>query len=163
MKSFTDNLGRSWTLVVNVAAIKRVRALCDVDLNAIVEIDKDNNPSTKLLERLSSDPVLLVDVLYAVCKPDCDQKNVSDEDFGAAMAGDAIDHATAALLDEIVDFFPEAKRLAFKKILSATRRFEEIAKKRLETMLQDGKFEEKLVSELEQLTGLSGSAPASAE
>lgn len=163
MKSFTDNLGRTWMLVVNVAAIKRVRALCDVDLNAIVEIDKDNNPSTKLLERLSSDPVLLVDVLYAVCKPDCDQKNVSDEDFGAAMAGDAIDHATAALLDEIVDFFPEAKRLAFKKILSATRRFEEIAKKKLETMLQDGKFEEKLVSELERLTGLSGNAPASAE
>lgn len=163
MKSFTDNLGRSWTLVVNVAAIKRVRALCNVDLNAIVEIDKDNNPSTKLLEKLSSDPVLLVDVLYAVCKPDCDQKNVSDQDFGAAMAGDAIDHATAALLDEIVDFFPEAKRLAFKKILSATRRFEEIAKKRLETMLQDGQFEEKLVSELERLTGLSGNAPASAE
>lgn len=163
MKSFTDNLGRAWTLVVNVAAIKRVRALCDVDLNAIVEIDKDNNPSTKLLERLSSDPVLLVDVLYAVCKPDCDQKNVSDQDFGAAMAGDAIDHATAALLDEIVDFFPEAKRLAFKKILSATRRFEEIAKKRLETMLQDGQFEEKLVSELERLTGLSANVPASAE
>lgn len=163
MKSFTDNLGRAWTLVVNVAAIKRVRALCDVDLNAIVEIDKDNNPSTKLLERLSSDPVLLVDVLYAVCKPDCDQKNVSDQDFGAAMAGDAIDHATAALLDEIVDFFPEAKRLAFKKILAATRRFEEIAKKRLETMLQDGQFEEKLVSELERLTGLSGNAPVSAE
>lgn len=163
MKSFTDNLGRAWTLVVNVAAIKRVRALCDVDLNAIVEIDKDNNPSTKLLERLSTDPVLLVDVLYAVCKPDCDQKNVSDQDFGAAMAGDAIDHATAALLDEIVDFFPEAKRLAFKKILSATRRFEEIAKKRLETMLQDDQFEEKLVCELEWLTGLSGNAPASAE
>lgn len=163
MKSFTDNLGRTWMLVVNVAAIKRVRALCDVDLNAIVEIDHDNNPSTKLLERLSSDPVLLVDVLYAVCKPDCDQKQVSDQDFGAAMAGDAIDHATTALLDEIVDFFPEAKRLAFKKILSATRRFEEIAKKKLETMLQDGKFEEKLVSELERLTGLSESAPASAE
>ena len=163
MKSFTDNLGRTWMLVVNVAAIKRVRALCDVDLNAIVEIDHDNNPSTKLLERLSSDPVLLVDVLYAVCKPDCDQKQVSDQDFGAAMAGDAIDHATTALLDEIVDFFPEAKRLAFKKILSATRRFEEIAKKKLEMMLQDGKFEEKLVSELERLTGLSGSAPASAE
>lgn len=163
MKSFTDNLGRTWMLVVNVAAIKRVRALCDVDLNAIVEIDHDNNPSTKLLERLSSDPVLLVDVLYAVCKPDCDQKQVSDQDFGAAMAGDAIDHATTALLDEIVDFFPEAKRLAFKKILSATRRFEEIAKKKLETMLQDGKFEEKLVSELERLTGLSGSAPVSAE
>ena len=163
MKSFTDNLGRTWTLVVNVAAIKRVRALCGVDLNAIVEIDRNNNPSAELLERLSTDPVLLVDVLFAVCKPECDQKGVTDEDFGAAMAGDAIEQATGALLDEIVDFFPTAKRMALQQILAATRRFEVLAKKRLEDLLASGKFEDKLVSELEQLTGLSASAPESAE
>jgi hypothetical protein len=33
----------------------------------------------------------------------------------------------------------------------------------MQTMLEDGKFEEKLVSELERLTGLSQSAQASAE
>ena len=163
MKSFTDNLGRTWTLVVNVAAIKRVRALCGVDLNAIVEIDKENNPTAELLERLSSDPVLLVDVLYAVCKPECDQKNISDEDFGAAMAGDAIEQATSALLDEVVDFFPETKRTALRRILNATRRFETLAKKKLEDLLANGKFEDKLVSELERLTGLSSNAPESAE
>ena len=163
MKSFTDNLGRTWTLVVNVAAIKRVRALCGVDLNAIVEIDKENNPTAELLERLSYDPVLLVDVLYAVCKPECDQKNISDEDFGAAMAGDAIEQATSALLDEVVDFFPTAKRTALRRILNATRRFETLAKKRLEDLLENGKFEEKLVSELERSTGLSSNAPGSAE
>ena len=163
MKSFTDNLGRTWTLVVNVAAIKRVRALCGVDLNAIVEVDKDNNPSAELLERLSTDPVLLVDVLYAVCKTECDQKGVSDEDFGAAMAGDAIEQATAALLDEVVDFFPTAKRAALQKILAATRRFEVLAKKKLEDLLASGGFETKLVSELERLTGLSSNAPESAE
>ena len=163
MKSFTDNLGRTWTLVVNVAAIKRVRALCGVDLNAIVEIDKDQNPTAELLERLSTDPVLLVDVLFAVCKPECDQKGVTDEDFGAAMAGDAIEQATSALLDEIVDFFPTAKRMAMQKILAATRRFETLAKKRLEDLLANGKFEDKLVSELERLTGLSSSAQGSAE
>jgi len=162
MKSFTDNLGRTWTLVVNVAAIKRVRALCGVDLNAIVEIDKDQNPTAELLERLSTDPVLLVDVLFAVCKPECDQKGVTDEDFGAAMAGDAIEQATGALLDEIVDFFPTAKRMALQKILAATRRFETLAKKRLEDLLANGKFEDKLVSELERLTGLSSSAQGSA-
>ena len=163
MKTFTDNTGRTWTLVVNVATIKRVRALCDVDLNSIIEVDKDNQPSTKLLERLSSDPVLLVDVLYAVCKPECDRLNVTDDDFGAAMAGDAIEQATSALLDEIIDFFPAQKRQAFKKVLSATRRFEEIAKKRLEALLADDKFEDHLVSELEKFTGLSGTAPESAE
>ena len=163
MKSFTDNLGRTWTLVVNVAAIKRVRALCGVDLNAIVEIDKNNNPTAELLERLSTDPVLLVDVLYAVCKTECDQKGVSDEDFGAAMAGDAIEQATAALLDEVVDFFPTAKRAALQKILAATRRIEALAKKKLESILGSAEFEEKLVSELERSTGLSSNAPGSAE
>lgn len=162
MKSFTDTLGRTWTIVVNVATIKRVRALCDVDLNAIIEVD-DGKPSAELLERLSEDPVLLVDVLYAVCKPECDKKNVSDEDFGAAMAGDAIDQATSALLDEVIDFFPEAKRLAFRKILSASRRFAHVARKRMEALMADGTFEDQLVSELERLTGLSPSAPESVE
>ena len=161
MKSFTDSLGRAWTLVVNVATIKRVRALCGVDLNSIVEVE-DGKPSAKLLERLSGDPVLLADVLYAVCKPECDQRNVSDEDFGAAMAGDAVAQATDALLDETVDFFPAAKRDAFRRILSASRRFGEAARRRLEAAMADGKFEESLVSELERLTGLSPSAPASA-
>ena len=159
----TDNTGRVWTLAVNVAAIKRVRALCGVDLTAIVELDKNNNPDTKLLEQLSSDPVLLVDVLYAVCKAECDQKGVTDEDFGMAMAGDAIEHATTALLDEIIDFFPAPKRNAFQKILSATRRFEEIARKRLDAIMADGEFEKNMVSELERLTGLSGKQPESAE
>ena len=162
MRSFTDTLGRTWTLVVNVATLKRVRALCGVDLNAIIEVE-DGGPETRLLEKLSTDPVLLVDVLYAVCKPECDGRNVSDEDFGSAMAGDAIELATSALLDEIIDFFPEAKRQALRKILSATRRFEEIAKKRLSQALADSEFEDRLVCELERLTGLSPSAPESAE
>ena len=163
MKSFTDNAGRIWTVAVNVAAIKRVRAICDVDLNAIVEMDEKNNPSTKLLEKLATDPVLLVDVLYAVCKNEADAQSITDEDFGRAMAGDVIDHATAALLDEIVNFFPEAKRQAFQKILSATRRFEKIAREKLESLISDGRFEEELVSKLEQLTGLSANVPGSAE
>ena len=162
MKTFTDNTGRTWTLLVNVATIKRVRALCGVDLNSIIEVE-DGKPTTKLLERLSTDPVLLVDVLYAVCRPECEQKGVSDEDFGAAMAGDAIEQATSALLDEVIDFFPEAKRLAFRKILSASRRFEEMARKRLADALADSRFEEKVVSELERLTGLSPNAPESSE
>ena len=161
MKSFTDSLGRAWTLVVNVATIKRVRALCGVDLNSVIEVE-DGKPSAKLLERLSGDPVLLVDVLYAVCKPECDRLGVSDEDFGSAMAGDSVDAATQALLDEVIDFFPEAKRRAFRKILSASRRFGETAKKRLAELLEDKGLEDALVSELERLTGLSPNAPESA-
>ena len=113
MKSFTDNTGRTWTLAVTVGTIKRVRALCDVDLANIITIDSGTTPKVDLLERLGSDPVLLVDVLYAAVKPEADAKGVTDEEFGRAMSGDAIEMATTALLDEVIDFFPETKRKVF--------------------------------------------------
>lgn len=163
MKSFNDNTGRPWMIVVNVATIKRVRAICEVDLNSIVELDDKGKPSTDLLQKLSTDPVLLVDVLYAVCKPECDQKGVTDEQFGAAMVGDSIEYATSALLEEIINFFPEAKRRAFQKILAATRRFEEIMKTRMNSLLNNGNLEDNLVSEMERLTDLSSKPPESPE
>jgi len=52
MKTFTDNAGRSWTVALNVDALKRVRSLCDVDLMQIV------SDGGKLLDRLMADPVL---------------------------------------------------------------------------------------------------------
>ena len=85
MKSFTDNTGRTWTLSVTVGTIKRVRALCNVDLAGVISIESGAQPKVDLLERLGSDPVLLVDVLYAVCKPEADAKGVTDEEFGQAM------------------------------------------------------------------------------
>ena len=162
MKTFTDNKGRIWTLEVTVATVKRVRALCRVDLNSIVELDKNNKPSAELLERLSSDPVLLVDVLYAVCKPQADKLGVTDEDFGEAMAGDSIEYATSALLEEVINFFPESKRMVMQRILSASRKFSEAARKKLEAEL-NGEFESRVVSTLEQLTGSSGTVQVSAE
>ena len=162
MKSFTDNKGRAWEIVVTVATVKRVRGLCKVDPNSIVELDKNNKPSAELLERLSSDPVLLVDVLYAVCKPQADKLGITDEDFGESMAGDAIEHATTALLEEVIDFFPEAKRMVMRKILSASRKFSEAARRKLEAEL-NGEFESRVVSELDRLTGSSGTVPESAE
>ena len=112
-----------------------------------------------MLEQLANDPVLLVDVLYAVCKSEADSKNVSDEDFGRAMAGDAIEHATAALLDEIIDFFPEAKRQVFSKILSATRRFQSKTKQALTAMLNDPALDNQIDEVLERLTTSSTNSP----
>jgi len=129
MKTFKDNAGRAWTVTVNVDAIKRVRSLLDVNLMDAVD--------GKLLERLVSDPVLLCDVIYVLCKPEADQKNVTDEDFGRSMAGDAIEHATTALLEELVDFFPLGKRRLLTKALDKLKTLEakalEVAEKRLDS------------------------------
>ena len=60
MKTFKDNAGRTWTVAINVDAVKRVRAMLEIDLLEAVE--------GKLIQRLRDDPILLCDVLYVICK-----------------------------------------------------------------------------------------------
>ncbi|MBN2585006.1 MAG: hypothetical protein JXL80_18235 [Planctomycetes bacterium] len=147
MKTFIDNAGRTWTVTVNVDTIKRVRTLCQVNLLEVLEGD--------LLGRLANDPVLLCDVLFAVCKTEADQKSVSDEDFGRAMAGDAIDAATTALLEELVGFFPSLKRQALLKALEKLRVLEAKAFQAVEKRLDDPNLDARLEAELARLTGPS--------
>jgi hypothetical protein len=116
MRTFTDNAGRQWQVEINVAALKRVRGLTGTDLMQAIE------GSGGLIEKLIRDPVLLCDVVYALCKPEADAKSISDEDFGRAMAGDAIEHATAAVLEELVSFCPSPRdRANLGRVLRATQ------------------------------------------
>lgn len=154
MASFEDSTGRKWEVLVNVSVIKRVRSLLDVDLMDAVQ--------GQLLERLESDPVLLCDVLYAVCKPEADARDVTDEQFGQAMGGDAIENATAALLEELTLFFPSRRRRLMKKALQKLEELQEIACEAAEARLESGELEESLRAELKS-GDLSGSAPESPE
>lgn len=116
MKVFTDNAGRAWTIAVHVAAVKRVRGLLGLDLYSLVD-DRFEG-----LGKLLSDPVGLVDVLYVLCKDEADRLGVTDEDFGRAMAGDAIEHASSAFLEEFTDFFPDPRvRAGVRKVIEAGR------------------------------------------
>ncbi len=153
MKTFKDNAGRTWTVGIDVAAIKRVRSLLDVDLMDALE--------GKLLERLVSDPVLLCDIIYCVVKPEADEKNVSDEDFGRAMAGDAIEHATTALLEELVDFFPQARRRLLAKALAKLKNLEARALEVAEKKLDSPELEARMEAALADTGDLSGSSPGS--
>ena len=161
MQSFNDSTGRAWTLAINVGTMKRVRALCNVDLYRIIEVDENGKPNSELLDKLSTDPILLVDVIYAICKPDADKLGITDIEFGEHMAGDAIEDAANALLDDLVDFFPEAKRLVFRKVLLATRRFKAATEKQLKVVLEDPAFDQKVESALQGFLASSGSTPES--
>jgi len=165
MRTFRDNQGREWTVEITVAAIKRVRGLAGVDLMEVLE------GSNGLIEKLVRDPVLLCDVVYAACKPQADEHGVTDEEFGRAMAGDAIDHATSALLDDLVDFCPSPRsRANLGRVLKATRdvmdKAQDMVEQRIDEMINGGELERALVEAMPppaQATAgdSSGSAPAS--
>jgi len=170
MKTFTDNAGRDWVIEINVASLKRVKGLTGTDLIGLaVSMD------TSVAERLASDPILLCDVLYAVCKPQADERGVSDEEFGRAMAGDAIESATVALLEDIVGFCPSPRdRAALGRVLTAMRdardKARDLVDQNLDRMIEGGEID-RIVTDammeaeqvLEQMTsgGSSTSAPAS--
>jgi len=130
MPSFDDNAGRSWTLRIDVSAIRRVREALDVDL-----LDLAGGP---LLERVAGDPVLLVDILYVLARGQADQQSVDAEAFGAAMVGDAIDRATGALLEALADFFPSRKAALLRQVIDKGQTLAERLLARAEKRVADG-------------------------
>lgn len=154
MHTFNDTQGRTWTVTINVDAIRRVRALINIDLLETVE--------GKLLERLITDPVLLCDILFALIQPEAEAKQVSDEDFGRALGGDVLDHATTALLEELVDFFPSGRRQVFRKALEKLKQLEGIALETATRRLESSELEQQMAAALASTHGsLSGSSPES--
>ena len=158
MRQFKDNAGRTWTVDINVATLKRVRGLTGVDLMQVIE--------GTLIEKFIRDPVLLCDVVYAVCKPEADAAKVSDEEFGKAMAGDAIEAATGAVLDELISFCPSPRdRANLGRVLQATNRVMEKARdlteKRIETLTSESELD-KLVNRMVPEPRTPGSSSTSA-
>ena len=114
MHSFVDNSRRTWEIAINVAAVKRIRGLLGIDLYALVD------DGFKSLSKLVSDPVTLADVLYCLCKDQAEMQSITDEDFGRALAGDAITQAADAFVEELIDFFPDARaRASLRKAIEA--------------------------------------------
>jgi hypothetical protein len=130
MQSFKDNADRTWTVAINVTAIKRVRGLLGIDLYKLVD------DGFKPLADLMADPVQLVDVLYCLCKEEADARQISDEDFGRALGGDVISVAADAFVEELIAFFPNARaRQGLKKVVAAGRQVQDKLLDHAETLV----------------------------
>ena len=131
MKTFADNAARTWAINVSVSAVKRVRDMLGVNLLEIADM------KSGMLDRLVTDPCLLCDILFCLVQPEAEAKGISDEDFGRALAGDALDQATDALLSEVVDFFPKGRRTVLRKILDKLAALQQKAVVTAMTRLED--------------------------
>lgn len=108
MKKFKDNNNSEWEIAINVAAVRKVRNILNADLLDI----------QTTMPRLLADPIFLVDVIYVLCQSQANECNISDEQFGSAMAGDALGAAKQALIEELKDFFPtREERIAVERAI----------------------------------------------
>ena len=148
MRQFTDTKERVWDVELNVRQKKRVRDVLGIDLVNVIQAGKDGAVATDTLDRVANDPILLVDILWVLCEGQAKAAGVTDDDFGSSLAGDSISDATRAFLDELVDFFPGARRLFLKKAVDLARKYETENLEVLEKALASPEFEERLKTSL---------------
>lgn len=151
MATFKDQNGREWMLKLHAPLIAEVRKACNVDLASI-----------ESFEQLSRDPVLLVNVLWCCVRKQAG--STTDEQFGEALAGDAIERAVEALLAAFQDFCPASTRNLIAKAMSKARgveaKQEELMDALLERHFRD--HHEKIATQLTSVTSalaLSESTP----
>lgn len=150
MAVFKDSLGDEWIVSLNVNTLKRLKEY-GFDLAEMIN-------GGEIVEKLHTDPVLLVDMLYLACKSQAEGKGVTDEQFGTRMASSkTINDAADALMEAIASFFGSRGEV----MLAAARKMQAL----------QSKVTTRLMQQLEQSEGLeafdsgepSTTSPASSE
>ena len=143
MSLFTDSKGDEWLLEINCNQIDKVRSTLGIDLATV--IDKKSN----VLKLLAEDVVLLCNTLFLLCEKQAEHREVSDEEFGTRLVGDALENATNALLEGIADFFPSLRRRILKDLQKKSKAVTQIAETRVMDFLEK-MTPEKIIEQLLQ-------------
>ena len=109
MQTFTDATGRVWSLRLDWQAMRRAKA-AGVDLSKIEESLPD-------LYRCG---VELSEAVWACL--DLRGGAVNRDEFESALVGDAMEAARDALLQAVIDFFPEHRRRLIAGAIADVRR-----------------------------------------
>ena len=133
MYSFRDNENREWICKVDIATLKRLRSI-DIDVLS----DKFTG-----INLMVNDMVKLAEGLVEICHNQIAERKMSTDDFLSALSGDAIEHASIAMIDAVIDFFPKSRREILKKAFQKSR---DIAEKELEKQLKKAN---KLIDEMD--------------
>lgn len=107
--TFTDLVGREWTIRLDAPLVKRVKEICGIMLT-----DLRSDPFLKL----SSDPILLVDVLWLLCEDQAKQRAITDQEFGKSISDEQIDSAASALVVAVANFCPTSRRSLLRSLLA---------------------------------------------
>lgn len=126
MHSFEDTEGRTWNLAITFGSIKRAKDLLGVNLlNPLATRKYKTNGrarrSQPLLTRLQLDPALLVDLIFALLRPQAEQQGVTDEQFAEALGGEAAYEAYRAFMEEWQVFFHGLRREAEARAIRANK------------------------------------------
>lgn len=153
MHTFKDKTGHDWTLEIDYDMAVKLNDATGFDIQTA--FDKESIAST------FSDIFKVGGILWTTLSAQAGDLGITQEQFAKRINGDALEDATIALMEEIIDFFPRARRSALRASVTKTREIENLVAERAVKMLESGS----LNAEIENaLTGKSSavSSPASA-
>ena len=101
MKIWKDAEGHAYETKITVAEIRDVKTELGINLMDIATGD--------LLQRISEDVILLCDILYVINRSQAKEYGIDDAQFGRNLYGDALEEATRAFMEEMINFFPNQR------------------------------------------------------
>jgi len=132
MHQFTDLNNQTWSLVINTLALERVDVATGIYLTEL--LDEQLQGLSDLLRR----PSRLARILLVLVEDQLAAKQITPEQFLAGLAGDALAQATDAFIEELVDFFPDARgRAGLRTLLAKFRQVRDLALDEAETKLKN--------------------------
>jgi len=130
MAIFRDSAGREWNVTLNLGTAKLVKKAHGFDFLG----DGKEHP----ILRLAGDMELLGNVLWTLCERQARERNITEQDFGEAIAGDSLDAAVNALAEAYSDFSPNPKRReTLKRLWARLRDLEALELEKAQAALTD--------------------------
>ncbi len=143
MSKFTDTEGRVWNVQLTVHLVKEVKQRLDVDL-----LDEQVHETLTLL---TGDIVKSVDVLYILCSSQADKNEISDVEFGQSLYGDVLFEGINAMVEALIDFFPNPKkRMWIRRLWEKSTSHMDKTNDEMLNLLDDEKIEKELDHQREQ-------------
>ena len=117
--AFTDSTGHEWHVEITLADVKRVSKTLGINL-ATDALEGNESGESPFLMTLATDIIALVDMLYVLIKPQCDELGLDDEQFAQRLTPESLPDLYGAFFNSLQIFFAGLKKEAVVAAIQKT-------------------------------------------
>jgi hypothetical protein len=144
MATFQDNLSRTWHIDITVIELKKLKDEFQLDLGECAS--REN----KILAQLSTNTVLLVDVLSCLLEEQVKQLGLNERQFALGIVGAGITKALDALVEAIINFSQPREGQVLRAMWNKLEATKELATERVLGQMEDLDVDKLVTQQIEE-------------